>query len=80
MSEGEIKIQLRTIVDRWRFLNAARPQIPELIKALRQARGISQAQLGAILEVDKTYISQIERGEREASLALLEKVLAYLEE
>lgn len=38
------------------------------IKAIRTAFGISQEQLGLIAELDRTYISGIERGIRNVSL------------
>jgi transcriptional regulator with XRE-family HTH domain len=38
------------------------------LKQLRIARGLSQEQLGLIAELDRTYISGIERGVRNVSL------------
>lgn len=80
MSEGEIKVQFKVIVDHWRLFNAKQQQVPGLIKRLRDAKNLTQAQLADVLQVDKTFISQIERGERNASLVLLERVLVYLGE
>ncbi|MEE2001989.1 MULTISPECIES: helix-turn-helix domain-containing protein [Alkalimonas] len=37
------------------------------IKQLRQAQGISQEELGARAQLDRTYISGIERGKRNVS-------------
>lgn len=38
------------------------------LKQLRISRGLSQEQLGLIAELDRTYISGIERGVRNVSL------------
>lgn len=39
------------------------------VKQLRIERGLSQEQLGLLAELDRTYISGIERGVRNVSLA-----------
>jgi DNA-binding XRE family transcriptional regulator len=77
---GFVRTQLAVIVDHWKLFNQRQQQVPGLIKRLREAKNLTQVQLAEALEVDKTYISQIERGERGASLALLERVLAYVGE
>lgn len=38
------------------------------VKKLRLAQGISQEELGALANLDRTYISGIERGKRNVSL------------
>ncbi len=38
------------------------------VKQLRLAKGISQEELGALSNLDRTYISGIERGKRNVSL------------
>ncbi|MCT8127601.1 helix-turn-helix transcriptional regulator [Alishewanella sp. BS5-314] len=38
------------------------------VKQLRLAKGISQEDLGALANLDRTYISGIERGKRNVSL------------
>lgn len=38
------------------------------VKQLRLAQGISQEELGALADLDRTYISGIERGKRNVSL------------
>jgi transcriptional regulator with XRE-family HTH domain len=48
------------------------------IKAIRLQRGLSQEQLGLIAELDRTYISGIERGLRNVSLINLEKLALAL--
>ena len=48
------------------------------IKAIRLARGLSQEQLGLIAELDRTYISGIERGLRNVSLINLKRLAIAL--
>jgi transcriptional regulator with XRE-family HTH domain len=43
----------------------------EILRELREARGLSQAQLALESEVDQTFISLLERGERQPSLLSL---------
>ena len=48
------------------------------IKTIRLERGLSQEQLGLIAELDRTYISGIERGLRNVSLINLERLALAL--
>ena len=48
------------------------------IKAIRLQRGLSQEQLGLIAELDRTYISGIERGLRNVSLINLKRLAIAL--
>jgi transcriptional regulator with XRE-family HTH domain len=48
------------------------------IKSLRLQKGYSQEQLGLIAELDRTYISGIERGLRNVSLINLERLALAL--
>lgn len=48
------------------------------IKSLRIQKGYSQEQLGLIAELDRTYISGIERGLRNVSLINLERLALAL--
>ncbi|MDP3745284.1 MAG: helix-turn-helix transcriptional regulator [Methylotenera sp.] len=48
------------------------------IKSLRLQKGFSQEQLGLIAELDRTYISGIERGLRNVSLINLERLALAL--
>ena len=48
------------------------------IKAIRQEQGISQEQLGQLAELDRTYISGIERGLRNVSLINIERLATAL--
>jgi DNA-binding XRE family transcriptional regulator len=48
------------------------------IKALREHRGLTQARLARTAGTSSVYISQIERGEREAGQALIRKLAKAL--
>jgi len=49
------------------------------LKQLRQEKGLSQEQLGLIAELDRTYISGIERGVRNVSLANIFRIARALD-
>lgn len=49
------------------------------LKHLRQQQGLSQEQLGLIAELDRTYISGIERGVRNVSLANIFRIAKALD-
>ena len=51
----------------------------ENLKRLRQAKGISQEELAFKADLDRTYISGIERGKRNVSLINLYRIAAALE-
>lgn len=44
------------------------------IKTIRAAKGISQKQLSEELQLDASYLSRVERGERVPSTQLLEEI------
>jgi transcriptional regulator with XRE-family HTH domain len=48
------------------------------IKTIRLEKGISQEQLGQLAELDRTYISGIERGLRNISLINIERLATAL--
>lgn len=48
------------------------------IKTLRNDAGLSQEKLGELTDLDRTYISDIERGKRNPSLKSLEKLAKAL--
>ena len=48
------------------------------IKKIRLEQGISQEQLGQLAELDRTYISGIERGLRNVSLINIDRLAAAL--
>lgn len=49
------------------------------IKTIRSEQSISQEQLGQLAELDRTYISGIERGLRNVSLINIERLAAALD-
>lgn len=49
------------------------------VKALREGKGFSIEQLANISNVDRNYISDIEKGKRNASIEIIEKVINGLE-
>lgn len=48
------------------------------LKALREAQGLSQESLAGKAGLDRTYISSCERGERNVTLATLDRLSAAL--
>lgn len=50
------------------------------IKELRKAKGLSQEKLANLAEVDRTYLPEVERGERNISLIIAEKIANALGE
>ena len=48
------------------------------VKAIRTEQGISQEHLGQLAELDRTYISGIERGLRNVSLINIERLAIAL--
>jgi transcriptional regulator with XRE-family HTH domain len=49
------------------------------VKALREEKGFSIEQLANISNIDRNYISDIEKGKRNASIEIIEKVITGLE-
>lgn len=50
----------------------------ENLKRTRQMRGLSQEQLADIAELDRSYVSSCERGQRNATVKTLERLAAAL--
>jgi len=50
----------------------------ENLRRIRQERGLSQEALAAEAEIDRTYISALERGVYSASLDVIEKLASVL--
>lgn len=50
------------------------------IKEARKAKGLSQEKLANLAEVDRTYLPEVERGERNISLVVAEKIANALGE
>jgi transcriptional regulator with XRE-family HTH domain len=59
--------------------SAAHRAYGQAFRQLRRARGISQERLADLAGLDRTYVSGIERGERNPSLTNLLKLAATLE-
>lgn len=47
---------------------------PASLKRMRLARGLSQEKLSGLADLDRTYISMLERGIRKPSLTTIEKI------
>ena len=50
------------------------------IKEIRKAKGLSQEKLANLAEIDRTYLPEVERGERNISLIVAEKIANALGE
>lgn len=48
------------------------------LRRLRSERGLSQQELGDLVDVHQTHISQIEKGSKTPSLALAQRLAEYL--
>ncbi len=48
------------------------------IRELRNKLGVSQEELAAIVELDRTYITSVERGKRNISIVNIEKLATAL--
>lgn len=49
------------------------------VKQLREQKGISIEHLANISDVDRNYISDIEKGKRNVSITIMEKIIVALE-
>jgi transcriptional regulator with XRE-family HTH domain len=49
------------------------------VKLLREQKGISIEHLASISNVDRNYISDIERGKRNVSIEIIEKIITALD-
>ena len=49
------------------------------IKELRKLRGLSQEKLANLAEIDRTYLPTIEKGERNVSIEVVEKLARGLD-
>jgi transcriptional regulator with XRE-family HTH domain len=56
----------------------AQQKLGKKIRALRIAAGLSQERLGEFANLDRTYISGIERGVRNPSIANIQKLAKAL--
>jgi HTH-type transcriptional regulator / antitoxin HipB len=57
---------------------AQRPTIPEQVTAAREARGLSQAELGAMIGVGQGMISRLESGKHAPTVETLKKLSTAL--
>jgi transcriptional regulator with XRE-family HTH domain len=46
----------------------------QAIKAVRELRGVSQEKLAELAEIDRTYVSMIERGKRQPTLEVASRI------
>lgn len=49
------------------------------VRQTRQRRGYSQERLGELADVDRTYVSGLERGMRNPALSTLERITSALD-
>ena len=54
-------------------------QFGEHLRALRKARGLSQAQLGELANLNDKYLGEVERGEGNPSLDVLQRLARALD-
>lgn len=59
--------------------DSIRENLAASIKGLRQAKGLSQESLALSANVDRTYVSQIERGVGNPSLLILSRLAQVLQ-
>jgi ribosome-binding protein aMBF1 (putative translation factor) len=50
----------------------------QAVKAVREAQGISQEKLAELAEIDRTYVSMIERGKRHPTLEVASRIAIAL--
>ncbi len=55
-----------------------RRQLGRTVKRLRIAQGLSQEELGALAELHRTYVSGVERGIRNPTVAIVAKLAKAL--
>ena len=49
------------------------------LKKIRKAKGLSQEKLANLAEIDRTYLPSIEKGERNISITIIEKLANALD-
>jgi transcriptional regulator with XRE-family HTH domain len=50
----------------------------QVVKAVRERQGISQEKLAELAEIDRTYVSMIERGKRHPTLEVASRIAVAL--
>ena len=53
---------------------STRALLGKRIRALRNENGLTQSKLALMINVEQSYLSKLERGDRNPSLSLLEKI------
>jgi transcriptional regulator with XRE-family HTH domain len=53
-------------------------QFGEVVKAVREKQGVSQEKLAELAEIDRTYMSMIERGKRRPTLEVASRIAGAL--
>jgi len=78
--EGHEKVDLRLVADRCATteLEGDSESLGKRLKALRTEQGITLAQLGGVVGLSPSYLSQIERNKAQPSLATLSSVAETL--
>ena len=49
-------------------------RVGQVIKAVRELQGVSQEKLAEMAEIDRTYVSMIERGKRQPTLEVAYRI------
>ena len=60
-------------------MNQENARLGRVISKLRQERGVSQELFAELAGVHRTYVSQLERGIKSPTLAVLSKIASALE-
>ncbi|MBL8575621.1 MAG: helix-turn-helix transcriptional regulator [Mesorhizobium sp.] len=55
-----------------------RRRLAKNLKRLRQERGLSQEKFAFEVDIHRTYISDLERGARNPTISVIEKLAKYL--
>jgi transcriptional regulator with XRE-family HTH domain len=66
------------VLERQYTLDNVQKRFGEMLRAIRQTRGISQETLAHTAGLHRTYVSGVERGERNVSLSTIEKLACAL--
>jgi len=56
------------------FMNDIKKHIAFTLKKIRKEKGLSQEKLALSADIDRTYIQSIERGNRNVSIEILDKL------
>jgi transcriptional regulator with XRE-family HTH domain len=56
-----------------------RKKFGEKVRLLRKEKNLSQEELAHLASIDRTYVSDIEKGERNVSIIIIEKIAKSLD-